>query len=498
MAEESVYHITIPFLNDSTKSTIYGKGKVYPEEMDNTVPSLAGDMYFRSELVRNNKDIKHNTDGTLVGKVHFQVTGKDNNESDGWITVHKPEAWRGLFQSVYLIFWCSQEFFNKMQLAAQNKNEITVGIHAIEWKQDETSGDDFSARCRCNIVELEILPPNSTELSWFENRRVKEIENYLLAECCGHSSSGQVGTICKEIATSFADQANFNNRNEFIESVIELIGNLKSTLDPAKGELRIEIESGSDAELARIFDLTGSAFDAQLKKVDDKIQYKLRAEYNHLWSSSDAFKIFDDGYKWSAGDISSLADDYLKIKSINSPMLNRILLEALIGADIAEASSHFQYSDKMSAAAILTVRDGMYEKIKIDEKGLSVRNKLFVSLFKSVEWLIGLIIKGLIVWFAASLLADNNATGQYVLFGTIFSAWLIIEVLNFNQSKIDTKNTKEEFYFYTLRDMCALHHQSKFLDTKLLRHRLYKLEDQGAKMNSYIYGILNRVDGCVR
>lgn len=494
MAEENVYQITIPFLNDSTKSTIYGKGKVYPEEMDNTVSSLAGDMYFKSELVRNNKDIKHNTDGILVGKVHFQVTGKDNNESDGWITVDKQEAWRGLFQSVYLIFWCSQEFFNRMQLASQNKNEITVVIHAIEWKQDETSGDDFSARCRCNIVELEILPPNSTELSWFENRRVKEIENYLLAECCGHSSSGQIGAICKEIATSFADQANFNNRNELIEPIIELIGNLKSTLDPAKSELRIEIESGSDAELARIFDLTGSAFDEQLKKVNDKIQYKLRAEYNHLWSSSDAFKIFDDGYKWSSGDISSLADDYLKIKSINSPTLNRILLEALIGADIAETSHNFQYSDKMSASAILTVRDGMYDKSKVKEKGMSFKGRLLVLVAESAGWWIGVILRGLIVWFVTSLLAENNATGQYILFGTIFSAWIIIDTLNFNLAKVEKEDTKEEFYFYVLRDLCALHYQSKFMDTKLLRHRLYKLENQGVKMNSYIYGILNRVD----
>ena len=55
------------------------------------------------------------------------------------------------------------------------------------------------------------------------------------------------------------------------------------------------------------------------------------------------------------------------------------------------------------------------------------------------------------------------------------------------------KDNMEEYNFYILRDMCLLHKQAVYMDSKLLRHLMYKIEERGVQMSQYNYKILNKV-----
>jgi hypothetical protein len=76
------------------------------------------------------------------------------------------------------------------------------------------------------------------------------------------------------------------------------------------------------------------------------------------------------------------------------------------------------------------------------------------------------------------------------LFGTIFAADMIVTALNLSKTDAVKQDNLDEFNFYILRDMCALHKQAQFLNTKLLRHLMYKIEERGVQLNHYIYEIL--------
>jgi hypothetical protein len=40
--------------------------------------------------------------------------------------------------------------------------------------------------------------------------------------------------------------------------------------------------------------------------------------------------------------------------------------------------------------------------------------------------------------------------------------------------------------------MCALHKQAEYMDTELLRHLMYKLEERGVQLNHYIYKLIDK------
>ena len=130
-------------------------------------------------------------------------------------------------------------------------------------------------------------------------------------------------------------------------------------------------------------------------------------------------------------------------------------------------------------------------------KNKSIKEILLLSGFKLVGVWIGMIISGLFIWWVTSLIASDNDMAHYILFGSIFSASLIISTLNQSTTAQAIKENREEHNFYILRDMCALHKQAEYMDAKLLRHLMYKLEERGIQMNNYIYEILNRSDSSI-
>jgi hypothetical protein len=494
MSEVNYYYVTIPSLRDNTQSKFYGKVDVDAYK-DTTSTELSGDMYFDREFIKNNKQTKNYMDGVLVGKIDFRLDDIQE-DADSFIYISSDSSYEDRFQHVRLYVACNSTLFESLILAAKNGNEVCVKFQINEWREKtEYSDSKYFADSRCKVITVEILPPKTTNEDWFAKRRRREIEYHLLTEFCGGRTDGQIPTICKEFSVAFEKQENYNRRNEIIEQIRELIGSIRWTLELEKSPLRIEIEEDDDLELCKLFTLSGEEFDTQLAKIsDEKKKRDLLTEYNRFWKRAEAVAMFNNGFNWVGGEFPMLAEDYLKIESINSPYLNEILVDGLISRDIAETASHFQYNDKMSSAAILSVRNGVYDKSDLEIKNKSFIAVLVTSLSKSVGWLIGNLVSGLFIWWVTAFIASDNEMAHYILFGTIFAASLIVTALNQSKTTEAIKESREEFNFYILRDMCALHKQAEYMDTKLLRHLMYKLEERGVQINQLVYKILQHAD----
>jgi len=486
MSDENVYYITIPSIRDNTSSTFYGKENRY-SEVNSTHTFFDGEMYFDNELVKNKKKKPSYRDGLLVGNVHFTLTAAHEN-ADAIIQIYESHVINeDSMQFVDMTIACTEELFSALKQASADKSELRIKFYKDDWKEDE---ERYVSHCR--VADIEILP-STTIPQWFEERRIRHVENYLLSTLCGGRSDGQIPTICSQFAQAFVNPTLFKKRKEVVESIIELISSIKWMLELEKSKLRVEIEEDDDLELAKLFTLRGLEFDAQFQKItDEKKKRDLLTEYNSFWKRADAVAMFNDGFNWVGGEFPMLAEDYLKIESINSPYLNQILVDGLISRDIAELASHFQYNNKMSSAAILAVRNGVYNKSDLEIKDKSFVSILVTSLSKSIGWFIGNLISGLFIWWLTSIIASDNEMAHYILFGTIFAASLIVTALNQSKTIEAIKENREEFNFYILRDMCALHKQAEYMDAKLLRHLMYKLEERGVQLNHLIYKLIDK------
>jgi hypothetical protein len=448
-------------------------------------------MFFDSELVKNEKIEKHYRDGLLVGNVDFYLSdAEDIEDCHARIAICESHVgYENFIQEVELVIGCTKEVFEELKRSSNNGKEVRVRFDTIEWEKEDSSYSQYSSKCK--VIEIEVTSIKKN-INWFEGCRIGHIENFLLTNLCGGGPVGQIPTICKEFAKAFADKSLFDNHKKILTEVFELIRSIKWTLGVKKSKLREEIEGHDDLQLSKLFTLSGNEFYLQFAKVDKKDKKKLLIEYNSIWERVNAVEIFKDGYAWNNHEFPDIVEQYLNLTFLNSPTLNKILVDGLIKKDISDISSHYTYSGKMSSSAILSVINGVYNKSEVEIKDKSFKEVLALWSAKSVGWWLGTVVSGLFIWWITSLIVGNNELGHYVLFGTIFSSSLIVQALTHNKMPQAIKDNIEEYNFYILRDMCLLHKQAVYMDSKLLRHLMYKIEERGVQMSHYIYKILNR------
>ena len=494
MSKDNTHYITIPNIWDCSTSTFWGKSSYSDLHNESTV--LRGEMFFDSELVKNEKIEKHYREGLLVGKVDFYLSdAEDIEDCHSWIAICESHVgYENFIQEVELVIGCTKEVFEELKRSSNNGKEVRVRFDTIEWEKEDSSYSEYSSKCK--VIEIEVTSIRKN-VNWFEKCRVRHIENFLLTNLCGGWTEGQIPTICKEFANAFADKSLFDNHKEILIEVLALIRSIKWDLEIKKSKLREEIEENDDLEFSKLFNLSGKEFYLQFDKVAEKDKGRILAEYNTFWRRFNAEEMFKESYAWDSHEsFLSLAEEYLKIQSLNSPTLNKILIDGLLKREIASTVFNLQsLSKQISFQALLLIPIGVYEKTKIKSKDFNFKETLLIGATKSIFWWIGLGLRGLFVWWITSLIASNSEVGHYVLFGTIFAADMIVTTLNFKTAELSEESNeydREEYCFYILRDMCALNKQSEYMDTKLLRHLLYKIEERGVQMNNYIYEILNR------
>ena len=488
MSDNKYYYVTVANLREKIYSKLYGKANKYDESNSTSTPHFVGDLYFDNELIKN-KRFEHNyREGLLVGSVDFSL-GERDRDFDSILSInnvhviHESHA-----QSFDFGVFCGEELFENLRKASSNFLEIRIRFELGEW--DTNDSDYYNSRCKIKVIEIH--NPIFTE-AYYEDKRVRHVENYLLTELCGGKTNNQIPTICKEIAQAFSSTTVFAKRNELYESIIPFVNGIRWNFDANKSDLRKRIESSEDADLRKLFWTDGDNFYDQLAKItNDKEKNDVLIEYNYFWKRVKAVDIFEKGYEWSGDQLTSIADDYLKIPFINSPTLNAILFDVLLYKDIADKASFLQYNGLITAEAILSVKTDEYVKSAVKVKNKSISQVFTITLVNSVIELLSIAFNGVLIWFFASILSGSNELAHYVLFGTLFSASFIVGNLNKGKTTEAIKENKEEEKFYLLRDMCNLHTQSEFMNSGLLKHLMYKLEERGVLFNSYLYEILKR------
>lgn len=488
MSDNKYYYVTVTNLREKIYSNFYGKANEYDESNSTSTPHFVGDLYFDNELIKN-KRFEHNyREGLLVGSVDFSL-GERDRDFDSILSINNVHViHESHSQSFDFRVFCGEELFENLRKASSKFLEIRIRFELGEW--DTNDSDYYNSRCKIKVIEIH--NPIFTE-AYYEDKRVRHVENYLLTELCGGKTNNQIPTICKEIAQAFSSTTVFAKRNELYESLIPFVNGIRLTFDANKSDLRKRIESSEDADLRKLFWTDGDNFYDQLAKItNDKEKNDVLIEYNYFWKRVKAVDIFEKGYEWSGDQLTSIADDYLKIPFINSPTLNAILFDGLLLKDIADRASFLQYNGLITAEAILSVKTVEYVKSAVKVKNKSISQVFTITLVNSVIELLSIAFNGVLIWFFASILSGNNELAHYVLFGTLFSASFIVGNLNKGKTTEAIKENKEEEKFYLLRDMCNLHTQSEFMNSGLLKHLMYKLEERGVLFNSYLYEILKR------
>lgn len=342
----------------------------------------------------------------------------------------------GIESHFRLVIACNEELMVAIENAYKNEKVVTVLMVLGEWEKSEYTEEWINF---ANVDHIDIDEITPLKLEEYKAQMKYEIKSHLSKESCGDIHDGQIYTICEEFSEAFSNEEIYQKKEEIIPEIERLISSLKWTLQIEKSEIRRQIEEDDDLELCKLFNLTGEEFLIQAEKLKNKKEYrKIWHEYNTLHKRIKATKIFTDGYPFNNYEFSLLAEEYLKIKGINSPTLNEILIEGLILTDIANTAWELKGKGLISSEAILSIEQGYYV---FESKKLNSIVKAFSSGLRVMDQL-----------------------------GSI-----------------------EEFNFNLLKDMCFLHSRSEHMNKELLLHLLYRIEERGVAMNPYIYKILERL-----
>jgi hypothetical protein len=333
-------------------------------------------------------------------------------------------------------FACDEDLMKVLEKATENENFVTVLLNLGEWEKREHSESRINYASVENIYTVE---KNPLKIADYHSEMKSDIKEYLRDKFCGGFDSGQIYKICEEFSEAFSDEELFSQRVEIVREIEWLIKSLKWTLQIEKSEQRKQIEEDDDLELCKLFDLTGDKFLTQYEKLQGKKEFRyIGLEYNSLLKRIEATKSFKEGLPFDEGQFTLLTEEYLKIKGINSPTLNRILLGGLILKDTFNTSWDLKSRRLISSEAILSIEQGYYH-------------------------------------------FESKRSGS------------IAKALSSGSRVMDQVVNIEEFNFNLLKDMCFLHYRSEHMNKELLLHLLYRIEERCVGMDPYIYKILDRL-----
>lgn len=487
MSDNEFHYVTVTNLHERTYTTYYGKGEGYSSSHSVSAPFFSGDMFFDSELVTNRKS-KHNyREGMLIGRIGFSL-GDSADDFQSFIHVTRTHLiHEHHIDEVSFSVSCHTKLFDDLRKASLINSAIRIGFKIGEWTSDD---DEFTSKCRIDNL---VITNTKYDSEFFEDKKVRHIQNYLITELCGGQTYSQIPTICMELSKAFSSDFVFNKRKDLLSEIVQLINSIKWMFELEKSSLRKKIECSEDIDLSKLFSLYGDEFYEQLSKIEDtKDKNDILVEYNNFWKRVDALSMFTHGYKWNGSQFPSIADDYLKIPYINSPTLNSILVDGLICKDIADTASSFQYNKLMSPEAILSLSNGVYVKNQINVKNKTIFHATLMGLANSFGEFFSLVLVAIIIWGVTSLISGNNELAHYIIFSALLSSSIIVTAIGKSKSEEAIRNDIEQEKFYLLRNMCHLHKQSEFMNSSLIFQLMYKIEEKGVAFNHSIYDVLKR------
>jgi len=375
------------------------------------------------------------------------------------------------------------------KLAEDDEASLTIQFEIDEWI------NEHSAKARITRID-----ESRTYLKRYliEDYEIKDIANYLIKENCLNIHAGQLSDICKEFAKSFHHVPASVNKGEILDSINSLLAGWRYTFHG-------KLDEHNSSKLKPITEKYGFALNTDVKKINDELskitERKDREQalriYNTLWIGRTAENTLRNGFNISKDEAQSLVDEYLKLEYVFSETCERILLDILISCDISEYVSVAQYRGLITQSTPFFIEAGMYKPEFVLNKNKGIKEAILQGVFDATFHLVGRVISGLISWWISGLIAGENETAHFVLFGTMFAAdTVLMGMYQTQKMKKDEKIgvSKEQHCYDIVKHMCNLHYHSYHMDTKLMRHILNQLASMGFKSQAEIFRIISLIE----
>jgi hypothetical protein len=428
------------------KSKDIGIDREFEGDIEETV-SFSGVGYFDNHLSTDINDVVSKSEVTIAD-VFFYKKDKPG-KSDGYATFTSGDNW-DLLTTQYVAIHLEPETYEKLLASSQANIEINLLANSFDTDNDRFHQIGFE------IKKIETSSASGIEES-LKRQRIEDVSNFLIKTNCAGAYGGQLVTICREFAESFGDIKSQYKCNELLRKINELIGLIRWTFQS-------EVDRDSEEFEKYISTLEGR---------DKRDALTKRANFSKTKSHYDILK---SGNDFSLSDVNGVAYDYFEL-GIKSATLENILLEMLLACQIGEVAGTYQYSGLLSTNAVLNAAGGVYK-----EEAKSQTAKLVGSI---IGWVIGTAFS----WWISGVVAGDNDTARIVLFG-IFYATSSIYTLAY-QNKTNQKETNsEEKYFNLLSRLCHIYSQRLTEDKNLLKHLMYKLEEDGIAFELSIHKLL--------
>jgi len=360
------------------------------------------------------------------------------------------------------------------------------------FKIENSRSDALQEFDECELVEINSHSSNNRYDSWFSNKLVKQVERILRHEFCGDQASGQVPLICSEMAKTFNTEEIFDCRHDLLPKIFELLTSIRDAFEGEAGRPQVIVQTEGDAKSKNLFELSGTTFKQSLLALSDKkTQRESLEHYNRLAKKLDIVAALRDGPKVPTWALEGVAESYIETRIVKSRFLESLLIERLLVADLVDVASEFIRSHNMPPEVIENLGSRYYNKELLETSGKSILRTIRHFAGKSIWKLAAFLIGGLITWWWTSLIAGDNEIGHYILFGTIFSAGLIVRGVG-QRDPDAVAHAREELNYYVLRDIHLLILRVPDMNVDLIKSLMLRLEARGVRFNPHVYELLSR------
>ena len=186
---------------------------------------------------------------------------------------------------------------------------------------------------------------------------------------------------------------------------------------------------------------------------------------------------------------------YLKAEDFVSVILEWALVDAMIYARILDFANSRKYFGQIKGTVNGQLIDGPMlpgtngEPIGAKDRG--VMGILGQGLTKLAAYSVGEAITLLATWWVASLIAGEG-TQKWILFTGVTAARWVVSALRGKTGHDVDERARDELNLQMLWDFCLAHERVPSMNTGLLRHLLYRLEERGAAFNPAVFDIIDK------
>jgi hypothetical protein len=470
------------YLADQIGFDIANNNLIFKEDDD--YDRLEGNGYFDEHYPYRHEEDKDFIDGFNYCSV-ILVRSKEVKSISAYI--YKNKTNNG-FSTHKVLLQCNDELYERISKKNHDGNLIQVSIKLMSI----VDHDDYDKVAKAEIEQVVIdNNGNSFESSLIE-KEIDDIKNHLRKKNC-IGKYGQVADICTEFAESFRYISDRKSKHDSMDEINSLLSSFRyyfhSELTSKESEFIKTLKGKYDFNFHQ-YDID---FEIEFAKITDEKELNQAINiFNHLWTLRKADEIFKDGFPFDVVVAESLADEYLRIKNVHSKTCEKILLDLLIASKIANYANNLQIHNQISSAALLSIPIGFYKAdslVVTNERGFFSKSKFGSLIFGQ---LFGLLLGGFFSWSFSGWISGSNETARIILFGSLFSAYLILVGLLHQNEKVDS--SQEERYFGIIRNMCNLHSISNSLDVKLMRHMINQLTSSGVLIQYQVLQIISSIE----